>query len=135
MYNLFYLRFFFIIESHIGCRMQWLMLLPHTKRVTSKIPVQARWAFLCGVYMVLLCMYVASFQSTLASSHKNMLIRLISVSKLAVSVNMCVRGCLSLCVSPGIHWGTIQSTPCVSPGDSLDGLKTPETLNRISCRR
>jgi len=53
-----------------------------------------------------------------ASSHSPKTCRLIGDSKLSISVNVSVNGCLSLCVSPVIVWRPVQGVPCLSPNVS-----------------
>lgn len=51
-------------------------------------------------------------------------VRLIGNSKLAVSVNVSIKGCLPLCVSPGTAWRPVQVTlSWVSRRKWMDGYE------------
>lgn len=59
-------------------------------------------------------------------------VRLSGDSKLPVDINMSVNGCLSLCVSPVIHWRHVQGVSCLSANVCWYWLQPPVALERIS---
>ena len=55
--------------------------------------------------------------------------RLIGDSKVALGVNVCVNGCLSLCC-PVMNWRLVQGVPRLSPVRYWDRLQSPRDPDR-----
>lgn len=89
---------------------QWLPLLPHSKKVTGLIPAD----------MLSLCLRGFSM-GTPASNHSSGLhVRLINNSKFS----KCVDGCLTFCVGTVINSRLVQAVPCLSPKVAWIGSST-----------
>ncbi len=82
--------------------MQWLALLPHSKRVLSLNP-PANWGpSVWSLHVLLMPTWVFSGYSGFLPQSKHMQVRLIGDSKLPIGVS--VSGCPSLYVSPVTDW-------------------------------
>ena len=91
--------------------MQWLALLPHSKKVLGLNLSQdvSVWS----LHVLPVSAWVYSMYSGFLPHPKNMLSgdRLIGDSKLPVGVNVSVDGCLSVYVSLATNWRLVQGVP------------------------